>query len=310
MNNFDNYRIFYHVVSCENMRQASQLLGLTPSTVSRNIQALEEELGCQLFSRTKRGSQLTRAGEILFARVRPAFGLIQAGENELKALINVDSGQLSIGVSDMISQQFIIPHCLKHYCRLYPHVSIRLRHMSNKNTIEALASGEIDLAVKSAVVMDENTDLINIIELYNVNDIAVVGSDYAHLSGKELTLDELTQLPLVFVPEGFSVHGYYSSLFKKHGLPFHLHVETPAIEEQLLAVEAGLGYTFLPEISARRLISEGRLFPLNIVPNDFLKRPISLFTPKDFPLTHAAQAFVDVMLRSAGEIAMTVDSVR
>lgn len=310
MNNFDNYRVFYHVVSCENMRQASQLLGLTPSTVSRSIQTLEEELGCQLFYRSKRGSQLTRAGEILFARVKPAFSLIQAGENELKALINVDSGHLSIGVSDMISQQFIIPHCLKHYCRMYPQVRIHLRHMSNKNTMEALASGEIDLAVRSAVALDESAANVNITELYNVNDIAVVGREYSHLSGPELALEDLVRIPMVFVPKGFSVRAYYSALFKKHGLPFLLHVETPAIEEQLLAVEAGLGYTFVPEISAQRLISEGRLFPLNVVPNDFLKRPISLFTPRDFPLTHAAQAFVEVMLRSADEIAMSAVSGR
>ncbi|MCD8254711.1 MAG: hypothetical protein LUC36_04090, partial [Oscillospiraceae bacterium] len=58
---------------------------------------------------------------------------------------------------------------------------------------------------------------------------------------------------------------------------------------------------FVPEPAAHRAIAEGRLFPLHLIEDILLKTSICLFTPTNFPLTRAAQAFVDIIFQVIGQ---------
>lgn len=69
---YDYYKIFYYVAKYRNITAAANALFLSQPTVSRTIQNLETELGCQLFIRSKKGVVLTPEGEILYRYVSRA----------------------------------------------------------------------------------------------------------------------------------------------------------------------------------------------------------------------------------------------
>ena len=69
--NFEYYKIFYYVAKYQNFTLAAKALLSSQPSVSRCMQALETELGCRLFVRTKRGVSLTAEGEQLYKYVAP-----------------------------------------------------------------------------------------------------------------------------------------------------------------------------------------------------------------------------------------------
>ena len=69
VSNFEYYKIFYYVAKYQNFTLAAKALASSQPSVSRCIQMLENELGCRLFVRTKRGVVLTAEGEQLFQYV-------------------------------------------------------------------------------------------------------------------------------------------------------------------------------------------------------------------------------------------------
>jgi DNA-binding transcriptional LysR family regulator len=296
--NVNDYLVFYQVAVFKNMRNAARELNITPPSVSRIIQELEEKLGCQLFIRSKRGAQLTDAGEALFARIKPALSLIQSGEDEARMFANLEAGKIVVGVGDMTARYFLLPYAVKTFCQLYPKITVRLKHLSKPEAEEMLSSGEIDLAVMSSA-SDWDTELIDELPLFTESDIAVVGDEYAFLLDRELTIEELAEYPLIFVPERFGAHAFYEKLFESHGLKLSPMVETTATEEQIMAVANGIGYTFVPEITALDEIEKGHIHRLSLK-EELLQRKISLFTPRKFPVTGAAGVFIDVIKESIG----------
>ena len=64
--NYEYYRIFYQVAKSLNFTQAAASLMTSQPSVSRSMQCLEQDLGCRLFVRSKRGVALTREGELLY----------------------------------------------------------------------------------------------------------------------------------------------------------------------------------------------------------------------------------------------------
>ena len=70
--NFEYYKIFYYVAKYQNFTLAAKALLSSQPSVSRCMQALETELGCRLFVRTKRGVSLTAEGEQLYKSAEPS----------------------------------------------------------------------------------------------------------------------------------------------------------------------------------------------------------------------------------------------
>lgn len=81
--NFEYYKIFYYVAKYQNFTLAAKALLSSQPSVSRCMQALETELGCRLFVRTKRGVSLTAEGEQLYKYVAPACEQIFKGEENI-----------------------------------------------------------------------------------------------------------------------------------------------------------------------------------------------------------------------------------
>lgn len=81
--NFEYYKIFYYVAKYKSITQAASLLYSSQPSISRMIKILEQELGCTLFIRTRKGVALTPEGEELFDHVAPACEELFVGEELL-----------------------------------------------------------------------------------------------------------------------------------------------------------------------------------------------------------------------------------
>src|SRR5829696_232941 len=102
--------------------RAAQELCLTQSAVSREIKALEGQLGQPLFKRIHRGLRLTDAGQVLYDAVREALTLIADATERLCA--SVSGERLTITTSVPLASMWLVPK-LRRFVLLHPEVDVR-----------------------------------------------------------------------------------------------------------------------------------------------------------------------------------------
>jgi len=137
-------RSFVTVAETSSMTAAANALHLTQGAVSQQIKRLEEAFACPLFVRTGRRLTLTNAGERLLGKARRFLGLND--EIWAEILTPAFTGEVRLGMPyDLVST--CLPPVLKTYAQEYPHVDVSLVCLTSPLLAQALAVGEIDLAI-------------------------------------------------------------------------------------------------------------------------------------------------------------------
>lgn len=134
-----------------NISRAAERVHATQPGISRQIRLLEDELGLQLFARRgKNLEHLTDGGEEVVRRAR----LILREEANIRALAanhrNQDSGELRIS-SSHTQARFVLPPAVARLRQTYPAVAVHLLPADEKNLLEWVGRGEVDLSIVSAV---------------------------------------------------------------------------------------------------------------------------------------------------------------
>jgi DNA-binding transcriptional LysR family regulator len=137
-------RTFVAVADHASMTAAGNALYLTQSAVSQQVKRLEEALGHALFERGRRGLALTAAGERLLGRARRLLSLNDEVWAEMTG--RAVGGTVRLGVPYDLVGTCLAP-VLKTYAEAFPLVDISLVCGSSPDLTEALANGEVDLAV-------------------------------------------------------------------------------------------------------------------------------------------------------------------
>ncbi|PZW51083.1 LysR family transcriptional regulator [Humitalea rosea] len=122
-------RVFQTVVQSGSLSSAGRQLGLSAPSVTRQIQALEEDLGARLFNRTSRRLALTEAGELYHRQVEQVLQQIEDARASVANLQTVPRGMLRVHTRVLVGMRFIVP-ALPHFLAANPEVSVDLL-MSN-----------------------------------------------------------------------------------------------------------------------------------------------------------------------------------
>lgn len=137
-------RAFVAVAETAGMTSAANVLNLTQAAVSQQIKRLEDAFGTALFTRDRRGLTLTAAGERLFGKARRLLAL----NDEIWADMTTPGfdGEVRLGIPyDLVTTY--LPPALKSFSRAHPRVRIALECRSSPRLRDALAAGEVDLAL-------------------------------------------------------------------------------------------------------------------------------------------------------------------
>jgi DNA-binding transcriptional LysR family regulator len=126
--------------------RAASRLSMTQPPLSQQIRQLEDELGVQLFERTKRSVALTAIGRELLAQTRGVL----AGADGLKPLaqswLRGDAGDLSLGFVST-ADYGLLPPLLRAFTRQYPKVRLQLREATTDIQLDALQAGHLDVGL-------------------------------------------------------------------------------------------------------------------------------------------------------------------
>ncbi len=150
MRNIDTalLRAFVAVAETGGMTAAAGILNLTQAAVSQQIKRLEESFGAELFERSRRGLQMTNAGERLFGRAQRLLAL----NDEIWADMTTPlfEGEVRLGMPNDIISTYL-PACLKAFGRAYPKVRVSIVADTSLNLLERLHAGDLDLTLTTEI---------------------------------------------------------------------------------------------------------------------------------------------------------------
>ena len=122
---WDRLRVFFHVAEAGSFTKAGKHLNLSQSAVSRQISALEADLGVELFHRHARGLLVTEQGDLLYATAREVFGKIVMAEAKLVDSKQRPAGRLAVTATTGIAMIWLMPRIVEFMDR-YPEISVSL----------------------------------------------------------------------------------------------------------------------------------------------------------------------------------------
>src|SRR5262245_5251144 len=137
---------FLAVAEERHFRRAAERLHVAQPALSVQIAKLEQELGVGLLERNRRGVALTPAGATLLARARQLVPSLRDAFAEATAVGQGRAGRVVVGFVGSAAYR-LLPRVLRQAEKVLPAVQIVLRQATSGPQAEALASGEIDLAV-------------------------------------------------------------------------------------------------------------------------------------------------------------------
>lgn len=125
-----------------NISRAAVRLNLSQPTLTRHIQALEEELEVLLFKRTTWGVQLTEAGEALLTHARSIQNHIQLVIEHAQSQANGQTERLDIGAFGAVLLTYV-PGILEAYTGKYPAVETVIHNLPKEQMVESLRQGRL-----------------------------------------------------------------------------------------------------------------------------------------------------------------------
>jgi len=282
-------QVFRAVVTERSFSRAAEKLLRTQPAVSLSLQRLEAELGEKLIDRSARDLVLTDAGRTVLEFARRFENLRQELDNALAELRDKGAGRLMIGANES-STLYLLPH-IERYRRLYPKVKVQVRRSQSSKIPNELLDGNLELGVVS---YDPGDDRIESKVIYTDALAFVVSPKHRFARRKTVSITELGM-------ETFIAHNVVSPYrdvvvreFQRHRVPLNMDVEMPTLETIRKLVQSNEGVAFLPRMCVRHEVERNVVCEVK-VKELHVERPISLMHVKARTLSHAAQAFLDVV---------------
>lgn len=261
--NFEYYRIFYSVANHRNITKAAKELMISQPAISKSIKKLEEQLGGQLFVRTKRGVTLTLEGAEFYQYIKQAMEFINNAENKFSDLMNLETGTIRIGISTTLTKQFLIPY-LEKFHKLYPKIDIQISTNLSSELFTKLKDGLLDLVVLNLPYPKIND--IEIKEIKTVQDCFIVGREYEYLTKKTISLNELVNFPLILQSQGSTTRKFFDNYAMKNNVIFQpvMNLSSYSLVVEFTRIGFGIGYA--TEEFIENELRNKDLFKLNVDP--------------------------------------------
>lgn len=136
--------------------KAAARLNLSQPPLSRQIQALEQELGFALFVRANQRVQLTEAGAAFHRDIKSTFAMLDGAVDQARGVARGETGRIVLGMTGSVSFG-ILPGILERFHREFPRVRMEMLHLIKAQQIEALADRRITLGLTRSPVHDAAT---------------------------------------------------------------------------------------------------------------------------------------------------------
>jgi DNA-binding transcriptional LysR family regulator len=192
-------RSFLVVTEESSLHRAAIRLSLSQSALSRQMQALEHELGGKLLERSSTGVRLTVGGHALAAKVGTLLGSYDSAMLEVRRLVRGQSEEIRIGFLPSAFEEYLEP-ALKQLRKAHPRTKVKLLDLFPGEQITALRRGEIDIGLTLETGKLLNRDFYTR-KIVADKSVVFLPREHPLASRKELRLAELKNETFLMGPD-------------------------------------------------------------------------------------------------------------
>ena len=277
---------FIAVAESGSFSRAAERIFLTQPAISKRIAALEQDIGARLFDRVGRKIHLTPAGEALLLRTRAVLSELEDIKRDITNLSGTIAGELSVATSHHIGLHRL-PGPLKRFHETYTQVRLNLHFMDSEKACNAVARGELELAV---VTLPPSADPpLRVEKIWDDPLDIVVSRSHPLAQAKRVQAAMLLDYPAILPGLGTYTREIILNSFGPLRDRIQVGMATNYLEVLKMLAAIGLGWSALP----RTMIDEG-LKVVQIEKRE-IRRELGIVTHERRTLSNAGQAMIRII---------------
>ena len=255
------FRYFHETAQSGSIRRASEVLNVSPSSVSRQILVLERMFGTSLFERSASGVGLTHAGRLVDEFVRAMLLDYETLRNDIDDLRGAGRAVIRIGVIESMATGAVLT-TLQGFRARFPNVTFRLLVLTASAVTDAVRTGACDLGITLGPPAD--------IEIRTLCDVAeplllAVPPGHRFASRASVAMTDLVDEPLAAHEVGHGLRRLIDQACRSHGFNFSPVLSSSSLQALREFVRNGYGGAILTRRGAGDAAARGELM---LVPID------------------------------------------
>lgn len=250
-----NIKSFIKVAEFENFSKAAEALGYAQSTITTQIQQLEEELGVNLFDRIGKRVTLSERGRSFLAY---ANEMLKLEKEALESVSENDTpcGVLRIGITETIASSFF-SQLLEEYLEKYPKIHIEITCSVTLELYNQLEKGSLDIIF----LLDRPVYRSALQTVFSTPASVpfIASGDHPLANQKNVSPERLAQETLLLSEKNNNYRQVFDELAMEHGIVFEKTQELSNLAIILSFLEKNLGVSFLPDYAVPPSLQEKNL---------------------------------------------------
>ncbi len=279
----EQLQAFLAITDTGSFQQAAQRCGVTQSAISRQIQALEAELGAPVFHRSSQ-AKLTVGGDRLLPRARK---ICQEWTNAVQEVADLMSGrqpELCVAAVHSVCA-YQLPPVLQQFCQDYPEVQLRVTALGSDRALKVLRDGLVDVAIVMNNRFLVNSPEIVMEVLYDEAIQVLMAADHPLAHYAAIPWVELAKFPQVVFKDGYGMQRIVQEQFERRGATLQAALELNTPDAFRGVVRQGQLVALLPETALLEAYGDPTLAVRPLAPDDLATTTSRSPTLADPPLT-------------------------
>ena len=284
------------VAEAGNFTVAAEQVFVTQPTLSMQIQKLEDELGVQIFNRTKKPIRLTKVGEQILEQARNILAEAKRMDDIVAQEKGFIGGEFKLGIIPTVMPT-LLPMFLNTFINKYPKINLKIQELNTDSIITQLKEGKIDAGIAATPLKYDN---IEERPLYYEPFVGYIPEQHRLNMVEQLSQEDLQDENILVLEEGHCFRNQalsFCSLKKNNAFD----LKSGSFETLINLSNEGLGMTLVPYLNTLTLSRENKA-KLKHFQNPPPAREISLVFPKSqlkIQIIDALQKTIEGIIRGA-----------
>jgi DNA-binding transcriptional LysR family regulator len=288
---------FVEVARQGNLSRAAATLFVTQPALTARLQSLEQELGGELFVRSRRGMELTDLGRAFLPYAERALVSLRDGSELVSDLRRGGAGELRLGAAPAVST-YVLPGLLVRFTERYPNVRLVVRTGHSEEILEMALRNEIEIGL----VRELRHPLIESRPLYEDDVVLVAHPTHPFAASGSIRVERIGEARLILFDRTSSYYDLTNAMFRAAGVSPRGVMELDNIDAAKQMVGHGLGIALLPHTAVAGELRDGRLVAITIAGSRPIRRRIVAIRRRDLgAMTGPVAAFLEI-LAGVGEL--------
>lgn len=249
--------IFQKITQLKSVTKASEELFLTQPAVSIQLKKFQDQFKIPLFEVVGRKIYITDFGQEIAKAAENILNEVNAINYKALSFEGELAGKLKIAI--VSTAKYVMPYFLSDFTNANTGVDLVMDVTNKAEVVRALENNEVDFAMISTIPKNLNIERIQLMD----NNLYLVSDRNYKLPKENLTIEELSKLPLIYREQGSATRNEMERFIASHKISTHKKMELSSNEALKQSIIAGLGFSIMPLIGIKNELKSG---DLQIVP--------------------------------------------